>query len=414
MGLASEANALEAACFICTGIAQMLAEDFVHLIVAKCGQILWQLDAERCVTIGGGFCWDNDNSQGSSEELPPNDALSPDEHVNWALGEMQKGEPAEPPEGLEQFWCDLRTCGREELRATWQDRCDQISARCEASREESRNRRLATSASRQAVLDNSGVGGANLAALSAELRRIGWPDNVAEALEKGFPIVGDLPVANPKTAATKYAKDAVNSVEDARAGRCWDRARIKREANLGNMTAQDLEIRREIWRQTKDEIATGRLGQPQDFQDNNKILTARFGRLQRSSKGGWKIRCIDDFKASGINGATRSLEKLKHDHLDSLAYLCRQIKRSGYEPVLLKADFKAAYRTVPIKDTLGARPHLAYLLVVLILIAINGPLMRISGPWIALVAILEPMSQPSVASSAVLGISWRFISSMGT
>ena len=50
----------------------------------------------------------------------------------------------------------------------------------------------------------------------------------------------------PPPFTTRQMKEAVNSVEDVRAGRCWDKTRIKRGASLGNMIAQDLEIRREI------------------------------------------------------------------------------------------------------------------------------------------------------------------------
>ena len=60
------------------------------------------------------------------------------------------------------------------------------------------------------------------------------------------------------------------------------------------------------------------------------------------------MRCIDDFKASAINSTVGVPESIHHDHLDSLLEVAEAIHRAGHSPVLLKADFKGAYRSVPI------------------------------------------------------------------
>lgn len=69
---------------------------------------------------------------------------------------------------------------------------------------------------------------------------------------------------------------------------------------------------------------------------------------QSTSKGGIKIRCIDDLKALGVNATVGVPESIHHDHIDSLLDLAKSVHRAGHRPVLLKADFKGAYRCVPI------------------------------------------------------------------
>jgi hypothetical protein len=94
------------------------------------------------------------------------------------------------------------------------------------------------------------------------------------------------------------------------------------------------------------------MGQPIPFESHEAAVlspvSVRFGCQQLSSKGHLKIRTIDDFAASGINAATSVLEKLRHDHHDDLTMLCQAVAGGGAKPVLIKADFKGAYRTLPL------------------------------------------------------------------
>ena len=54
------------------------------------------------------------------------------------------------------------------------------------------------------------------------------------------------------------------------------------------------------------------------------------GRQQATSKGGTKIRCIDDFKASGVNAATTANDKIKHNHLDDLVAIIQNISEPRF------------------------------------------------------------------------------------
>jgi len=109
-------------------------------------------------------------------------------------------------------------------------------------------------------------------------------------------------------------------------------------------------VTKEIWRLTKEEIGK-RLSHPQalDWQDDHpRILTARFGVQQRTSKGGFKIRTIDDFSMSGVNSTITLTDVIRHDHVDDLADVAAAIHHAGHQVVFIKADFKNAYRTVPV------------------------------------------------------------------
>ena len=81
---------------------------------------------------------------------------------------------------------------------------------------------------------------------------------------------------------------------------------------------------------------------------NKQVLTSRFGIQQLSSKGATKIRTIDDFTASGENSTTSAPETIRHEHLDDLAKLTATIHQAGHSIGFIKADFKSAFRTVPI------------------------------------------------------------------
>ena len=76
-----------------------------------------------------------------------------------------------------------------------------------------------------------------------------------------------------------------------------------------------------------------------------RVLSTRFGIEQRTSKGGVKIRTIDDFSMSGVNATIVSYEAIRHDHVDDLADIAKVIHQAGHHVVFIKVDFKSAYRT---------------------------------------------------------------------
>ena len=87
--------------------------------------------------------------------------------------------------------------------------------------------------------------------------------------------------------------------------------------------------------------------------DKEHVLSRRFGIRQETvlEDGSIreKVRAIDDMKESFINHATRVFERIRHDAIDDiLSYARRVLSTSGQQPFLVKADFEAAYRNIPI------------------------------------------------------------------
>ena len=82
----------------------------------------------------------------------------------------------------------------------------------------------------------------------------------------------------------------------------------------------------------------------------HRCLTRRFGVSQVSSAGEKKLRCIDDFAASGINNTTSIKARIRMGRLSSLVETTRQLH--SFWPSssirLAKSDFSAAYRMCPI------------------------------------------------------------------
>ena len=197
----------------------------------------------------------------------------------------------------------------------------------------------------KSVLKQASPEGINVCGLANELKQIQYPDAVGDALLQGFPIAG--PLHSPGLNGSTAAKKATSSVEELlRKGSDMRRLRERCQG------VQDEDpVTKEIWRQTKAEVGL-RLGFPEliDMEcSSHGVLTARFGVQQSDSKGQVKIRTIDDFRMSGVNATTSTLHCIRHDHVDDLAKIAADIHRAGHRVAFIKADFKSAYRTVPIK-----------------------------------------------------------------
>ena len=51
---------------------------------------------------------------------------------------------------------------------------------------------------------------------------------------------------------------------------------------------------------------------------------------------------IDDFRESRVNATVRFAACIRHDHMGDLPDVAIEVKRAGYDPVLLKFDFKGS------------------------------------------------------------------------
>ena len=104
------------------------------------------------------------------------------------------------------------------------------------------------------------------------------------------------------------------------------------------------EIARSVWKQTLDEVAKGELEGPLALDDIplNGPLSKSLGVEQ-----GGKVRCVDDFSASGVNAAAQPLESPKPHTLDVVAGMIPTVMKfdgSGEKWNIRSFDLKSAYR----------------------------------------------------------------------
>ena len=249
--------------------------------------------------------------------------------------------------GLDQFYADLDDVSITNVGNVWLDRAHAIVGRCEAARPASEARRRLCAPSVQSVLSRSGPEGTNTVGLDEELRRIAYPDAVGAALERGLPVAGPLP--NTRLWAQIPSREASITI-DALRSRGSDLVALRKRC--GKVNDRE-EVQKEIWRQTKSE-AGACLSRPEPFdwyKSIHRVISPRFGIEQMTSTGRVRTRIIDDFKASGVNAATSVPETIRHDHVDDLARVAAAVWRAGHDVEFIKADFKGAYRTVPLEPS---------------------------------------------------------------
>ena len=101
-----------------------------------------------------------------------------------------------------------------------------------------------------------------------------------------------------------------------------------------------------------EEVAKGRISAPVRWHDSNQGLPVcrRFGVAQLSSSGRLKLRVIDDFAEDGVNDATSVRRRIRMGSLRDLRGCARRLRARfpGVPLRLFKADFKSAYRAIPI------------------------------------------------------------------
>ena len=109
----------------------------------------------------------------------------------------------------------------------------------------------------------------------------------------------------------------------------------------------DVEIDREVFNKTQDEVACGWLDGPIDVGDlePNAVVSRRFG-IRQSSGEVVKIRLIDDFTASNVNQTVQVENAPKLHTLDIVAALCMELLRQHGNTVWLgkTIDLPSAYR----------------------------------------------------------------------
>ena len=176
----------------------------------------------------------------------------------------------------------------------------------------------------------------------------------------GSPLVGELPIdpgAEPHVVRVATVSRAELIAEsEAIAARLAARASaLGRRQEFGDGDV------RQIWEATLDEVAKGRMSEPVrwDLADKSLLICRRFGVWQVTSSGGRKLRVIDDFAENRVNDASSVRRRIRMGSLLDLRGCARRLRAAfpGRSLRLIKADFKSAYRAVPVapEDLVFAR-----------------------------------------------------------
>ena len=195
------------------------------------------------------------------------------------------------------------------------------------------------------VLQAAGKNGPNLGLLEWCLNKIEWHDtDLITHLQNGFPLVGHIP-ADAEAPSSQVRSSSLSIHQLTQHGRDAWAQQLRRHSG----TSSDLDA--DIYRQTMDEVRLGRMTVPVEAASQEAgVVTRRFGVSQLDSKGVSKVRCIDDFKESRVNDACSVSRRIRMGRISDLEFVARLLSTTGEPLVLLKSDFKAAYRSLPIQE----------------------------------------------------------------
>ena len=282
------------------------------------------------------------------------DALNPLEHLEWALSLPPAEEFQSLPVCLEA-WLDTELAldapslakVRFESLQRWRERkrvLDPLWARELALLPEHV----------QSVLGPK----KNLLLLAEMLQAIQWPDQrLVDDLKQGFPLTGAIPRSGvlPSIPFKECSESASSLRAQASVIKQDTLRRVRRQAN------PEPSVRKVFMEKCDQEVAEGHARWRSLA--GSCILTARFPADEgwKEKRGEWmrKVRCIDDFSASGVNSAASPGEVVRHDTLDRfVAVLCKIMLASADGVALRKEDFVNAFKTLPL-----ASSHLQYAVV---------------------------------------------------
>lgn len=175
------------------------------------------------------------------------------------------------------------------------------------------------------------------------LKESGYPDVGAEdELISGAKLVGEVPVTGVLPPRFVPATTTLDSLKR-------QSAMMKQKAYDIASSSGDSSIDREVWQQTLLEVEQGWLRGPIRLADidPSSPITKRFG-LRQSDK----VRLIDDYSASGINGCVTTSEMPALHTIDAAAAVLRQwfdARSESNQDTALSVrtfDLKSAYRQI--------------------------------------------------------------------
>lgn len=142
------------------------------------------------------------------------------------------------------------------------------------------------------------------------LKMMDYPDmKIAEEMEKGFPLCGWLPTSG--IFPSRIRPPEISEVFLRQMARSFAARTVAATKGSGDHKMDD-----KLWALTLEEVQDVFLSGPFDESElpKNGIVSPRFGLQQKS-----KLRPIDNFSASHVNGATGLQEKF---HVDSIDEIC--------------------------------------------------------------------------------------------
>ena len=180
-------------------------------------------------------------------------------------------------------------------------------------------------------------------AFNAALLRVGYADaSIALEAMSGFPLAGWLPSTSVFPTLVKPPEMHVNELATL-AGSYAARAFASVKA------PDDVELSRELWDITMDEVEAGFLEGPFEASDlpDGAVVSPRFAIRQSN-----KTRPIDNFTSSGVNGTVGLGNKLQVegvDHVVALLVRCMEVGGKGAKLVGRTYDLRKAYRQLGVR-----------------------------------------------------------------
>ncbi len=276
-------------------------------------------------------------------------SMCPLDHVEWARALPPSEEPARLPAVLGAAACAARDWGparlhefREAALSFWRHR------KRVTDPEWARELASLPPHSRQVL-----GGRRNLLLLEEMMAAAGVDDpELLAQLRQGFPLVGDIPgLPAERQGARRPASVSVDTLwRERHSSNAATLARVSRDA------AQDVEVAAAFEEKAQEEVAAGRAQWVRlDQARAAALLCPRFPvdegfRVAASGAKRRKVRCIDDFTANRVNAAAGTCGRVRHDTLDCLVALGREVARGRDVTVRFrKEDVVGAYKLLPLR-----------------------------------------------------------------
>ena len=174
-------------------------------------------------------------------------------------------------------------------------------------------------------------------AFNAALLRVGYADaSIALEAMNGFPLAGWLPATSVFPTLVKPPEMHVNELATLTSS-------YAARALASVRTPEDVELSRELWDITMEEVEAGFLEGPFKSSDlpDGAVVSPRFAIRQSN-----KTRPIDNFTSSGVNGTVGLANKLQVegiDHVVALLVRCMEVGGKGAKLVGRTCDLRKAY-----------------------------------------------------------------------